>query len=163
MHEGGIATPLIVHWPKQVKAKGELRKTPSHLIDIMATCVDVAKANYPKNFKGQKIQPMEGVSLVPVFENKAIEREAIYWEHERNCAIRIGKWKLVGKGVLVPEGVNHAKWELYDIENDRSELNNLAKQYPDRVKMMSEKFLVYCKRTNVLPYQKKKPNKKNKK
>jgi len=151
VHEGGISTPLIVHWPAGVKAKGELRHTPSHLIDIMATCVDVSGAAYPKTCKGRDIKPMEGVSLVPVFNDKPIQREALYWEHERNCAIRKGKWKLVGKGVLGPEGPNVIKWELYDIEADRSELNDLAQQQPDRVKELSDLFLKYCKRANVLP------------
>jgi len=162
VHEGGISTPLIVHWPAKVKDAGKLRHTPAHLIDIMATCVDVSGATYPKEYKGKPIKPMEGLSLAPVFDDKPIQREAIYWEHERNCAIRKGKWKLVGKGVLGADGPNVSKWELYDIDADRSELNNLAEKQPQRVKEMSDMFLAYCKRANVLPFSGKRPAKKKK-
>ena len=163
VHEGGISTPLVAHWPAGIKAKGELRHTPSHLIDIMATCVDLSDATYPKTYKGHDIKPMEGVSLVPVLvHGNPIKREAIFWEHERNCAVRVGKWKLVGKGVLGPEGPNVGKWELYDIEKDRSELNNLAAQQPERVARMSDLFLAYCKRANVIPFQGEKKKRKPK-
>jgi arylsulfatase A-like enzyme len=151
VHEGGISTPLIVHWPAKVRAKAELRHTPSHLIDIMATCVDVAGADYPKQYDGNAIKPMEGVSLVPVFDDKPIDREAIYWEHERNCAIRVGKWKLVGRGVLTDNGPDINKWELYDMEEDRSELNNLAKSNPEMLRKLHDKYMEYCKRANVIP------------
>jgi len=152
VHEGGIATPLIAHWPSGIKARGELRHTPSHLVDIMTTCVDVAGATYPDEHERSKIKPMEGVSLTPVFENKPVKREALYWEHEGNCAIRIGKWKLVGKGVLGPEGPRVDRWELYDIDADRSELKNLAQEHPERVKKMSAMYLDYARRTDVLPF-----------
>jgi arylsulfatase A-like enzyme len=163
VHEGGISTPLIAHWPATIKAQGELRHTPSHLIDIMATCVDVSGAKYPEAYQDQAIKPLEGVSLVPVFLEQPVDREAIYWEHERNCAIRQGKWKLVGKGILGPEGPNAEKWELYNIEADRSELNDLAATHPDRVNAMSDLYLTYCKRANVLPFQGQKPPKPKKK
>ena len=162
VHEGGISTPLIVHWPAQVKDAGKLRNTPSHLIDIMATCVDISGATYPKEYKGKPIKPMEGLSLTPVFNDKPITREAIYWEHERNCAIRKGKWKLVASNILGPEGTDVSKWELYDIEADRSELNDLASAQPERVKEMSDMFIAYAKRANVLPLSGPRPPKKKK-
>ena len=81
-HEGGISTPLIVHWPAGFAAQNELRQQPGHLVDIMATCVDVGGAKYPTEFNGHKILPMEGRSLAPAFENKPIQRDALYWEHE---------------------------------------------------------------------------------
>ena len=145
VHEGGIATPLIVHWPKRVKARGELRAEPSHLVDIMATCVDVAGATYPTERNGHKIQPREGKSLVPVFDGKALEPRALYWEHEGNRAIRQGKWKLVARG-------RNGKWELYDMEADRTEMNDLAAKLPDRVKQMADDWEAYALRTNVKPY-----------
>jgi arylsulfatase len=154
VHEGGISTPLIAHWPSQIKAKGDWRRTPSHLIDIMATCVDISGAKYPIRYKGRNIKPMEGKSLVPVFAEKPIEREALYWEHERNCAIRRGKWKLVGRNVLQPRGVPIEKWELYDMEADRSELNNLAMSHPRIVEEMHEMYMAYANRANVIPYNK---------
>jgi arylsulfatase len=145
VHEGGISTPLIMHWPANIKRSGQLERTPGHLIDIMATCVDVAGATYPKEHAGEAIQPLVGKSLVPLFSGKPIEREAIYWEHEGNRAIRIDNWKLVAKG---PAG----KWELYDIDRDRAELHGLASQEPERVKQMIEKWEAWARRSNVLPW-----------
>jgi arylsulfatase len=148
VHEGGISTPLIVHWPGAIEGKDELRHEPGHLIDLMATCVDVAGALYPEEFNGMKIVPMEGYSLVPVFENISIDREAIYWEHEGNRAVRTGDWKLVSKWN------NRGKWELYNIARDRSELDNLAGVHPERVEEMAAKWQAYAERTNVLPWPK---------
>jgi arylsulfatase A-like enzyme len=78
VHEGGISTPLIVHWPQGIKSKNELRSQPGHLIDIMATCVDAAGADNPHEYNGNQIIPMEGRSLLPAFENKPIDREALF-------------------------------------------------------------------------------------
>ena len=157
VHEGGISTPLIVHWPAGIKASNELRHQPGHLIDIMATCVDVAGATYPTEYKGEKIQPMEGRSLTPAFADKPIQREAIYWEHEGNRAVRVGTWKLVAKG-------RNGKWELYDVAADRSEMNDLATAQPDRVKELAALWQAYAERTNVLPWPGgKKPKKTDKK
>lgn len=152
-HEGGISTPLIVHWPDKVTRHGELESTPSHLIDLMATAVDVGSAEYPKTFHdGQAIKPMEGTSLMPVFEGKAIDREAIYWEHEGNRAVRAGDYKLVAKGA-------RGKWELYNIAKDRSEQNDLASSEPERTKKLADMWQAYAERANVLPLN---PNAKKK-
>jgi arylsulfatase len=111
-------------------------------------------------YKGNKIKPMEGRSLAPAFANKTIQREAIYWKHEGNRAVRVGKWKAVAKGKHRQENVN---WELYDIEADRSELHNLAAKHPDKLKEMVELWNAYAKRANVIPWpvSKKKSHKKN--
>jgi arylsulfatase len=145
VHEGGIATPLIVHWPNGIAARGELRSQPGHLIDIMATCLEVAGASYPAIFQGHEIISLEGKSLMPVFSNQRINREAIYWEHEGNRAVRIGKWKLVAKG---PAG----RWELYDVEADRTEIRDLAGEQPERLKEMAAKWESWARRANVLPW-----------
>ncbi|MFQ5734025.1 MAG: sulfatase-like hydrolase/transferase, partial [Planctomycetaceae bacterium] len=145
VHEGGISTPLIAHWPERIKAKGQLRSEPSHLIDIMATCIDVGRAKYPKTYKGNEIQPPEGKSLVSVFAGKSLNRRVLYWEHEGNRAVRVGKWKLVAKG-------RRGQWELYDLEADRTELTDLAEKQPERVEQMAELWTAYAKRTNVLPW-----------
>ena len=149
VHEGGISTPLIAHWPKGISAaqKGKLLHEPGHLIDIMATCVDVAGATYPKTFAKTPIKPMEGRSLAPLFRGKTIERDALYWEHEGNVAIREGKWKAVAKY----GGYKKDQWELYNMEADRTELNNLAGEMPERLNKLKEKWVTFAEHANFLP------------
>ena len=149
VHEGGIATPLIVHWPDGIKAKNEFRNQPSHLIDIMATCIDVAGATYPKAFNNQPITPLEGTSLTPTFTNKTIENRAIFWEHEGNKAVRIGQYKLVSMYTKAAE----YSWELYDLEADRSETNNLIKQMPAKANEMEMAWKKWAKKANVLTWK----------
>jgi arylsulfatase A-like enzyme len=144
-HEGGVATPLIAHWPAGIKAKGEWRTQPSHLIDIMATCVDLSGATYPKEFAGKTITPLEGKSLVPAFAGKPIERDAIFWEHEGNAAVRSGDHKLVRQG-------RTGAWELYDLKTDRTEMNNLAAQQPGKVKELAATWDAWAERAQVKPY-----------
>lgn len=144
VHEGGISSPLIAHWPANIHRHGEFERQPGHLIDIMATCVDVANATYPTEHGGQDIYPLEGLSLLPAFAGQSLDRDAIYWEHEGNRAVRQGKWKLVAKGEEGP-------WELYDIEADRSELHDLAEEFPDRTQALAEKWEAYAQRAFVYP------------
>jgi len=148
VHEGGISTPLVVHWPKGIAPaqRNGLAHQPGHLIDIMATCVDVAGAQYPAQRAGEKIPPMEGVSLRPAFAGRSIARpEPIFWEHEGNRAIRDGKWKLVAKGPAGP-------WELYDMEADRTETRDLAGAHPDVVGKMTAQWEAWARRARVLPW-----------
>jgi arylsulfatase len=154
VHEGGISTPLVAHWPKGIKSKNTWVKDPSHLIDLMATCLDLGKASYPKD----KI-PVEGISLVPTFSGQSLERgNPIYFEHEGNRAVRDGEWKLVAKGVNSP-------WELYNIPADRTEMNNLATKKPELVKKMADQYDTWAKERGVVPFNswRKNPGKKNKK
>lgn len=146
IHEGGIATPLIVHWPAGIPPSrwGRLEKQPGQLMDIMATCLDVAGATYPAEYQGNAITPLQGVSLRPVFSGKSLKRsQPLCWEHEGNRAIREGKWKLVAK--------EKQPWELYDMEKDRAEVNNLAAKYPRRVKEMAAAWEAWAARAQVLP------------
>ena len=143
-HEGGVATPLIAHWPAGITAKGELRTQPSHVIDVMATCAEVGGATYPKEFKGKAITPLEGRSLVGAFANQPIERDALYWEHEGNAAVRAGDFKLVRRG-------RDGAWELYDMKADRTELHDLAAGQSDRVKSLTEKWEAWAARAQVIP------------
>jgi arylsulfatase len=153
-HEGGIATPLIVHWPKGIKAKAELRSQPGHLIDIMATCIDIAGINYPTVFNGNAIQSHEGKSLLPAFKNKTIKRDFIFWEHEGNRAIRSNNWKLVSKAQKnkVFTAADENAWELYDMEKDPTETNNLAEKYPEKVKSMAAMWEQEANRTKAKPW-----------
>jgi arylsulfatase A-like enzyme len=157
VHEGGIATPLIVHWPAGIKETGGHRSQPSHLIDVMATCVDVAGATYPSTYNDQSIISLEGSSLVPVFANQTLNREAIYWEHEGNRAVRMGKWKLVSKAdedSFIWDEFDELptdKWELFDMEIDRTETNDLARDNPEIVDKMAGKWLEWARRTKTVP------------
>jgi arylsulfatase A-like enzyme len=144
VHEGGISTPLIAHWPKGIAAKGELRKQPGHLIDVAATCVELAGANYPKTVGDVAITPLEGKSLVAAFADKPLDRD-LYWEHEGNRAVRSGDWKLVAKG---PGG----KWELYDIARDRVESTDLAAKHPEKVKELVRRWEDWARRAKVVPW-----------
>ena len=154
VHEGGISTPLIAHWPARIARHGELESTPAHLIDLMATAVDAGGATYPETYHdGHKIKPMEGKSLVSAFEGRGIDRQAIYWEHETNRAIRVGDWKLVAKGQRGP-------WELYNIAQDRSEQNDLASSQAERVQQLAAMWQTWAERANVLPLNPKKPRSK---
>lgn len=146
VHEGGISTPLIVHWPAGIPKRrdGKLERQPGHLIDLMATCVDVGGAKYPAEFAGEKIKPMQGVSLAPAIKGKSLKREQpICWEHEGNRAIRDGKWKLVAK--------ESQPWELYDMSNDRSELHDLSATNPKQAAELAAKWDAWAARSDVLP------------
>ena len=143
-HEGGIATPLIAHWPAGITARNELRHRPGHLIDIMATCVDLSEATYPKQYKGHAIQPMEGRSLAPSFTRDEQPDRHLLFEHFGKAAIRVGKWKLVRLGERRP-------WELYNIEADRSELNDLAATHPEKAKELNDLWTREAHRTNIYP------------
>jgi arylsulfatase len=144
-HEGGICTPLIAHWPAGLKRAGTFDHTPGHIIDMMPTCVELAGAKYPTEHHGAAIPPMEGKSLTPVFAGKRIEREAFYWEHEGNRAVRVGSWKAVA---LTAGGA----WSLYNLDEDRTEMHDLAAQYPERVKSMVAQWERWARRTNVIPW-----------
>lgn len=156
VHEGGISTPLIAHWPTGIKRRGEIDHQPGHLIDVMATCLDITGTKYPQTIDGQSIQSPEGTSLKPAFKGEVIGRQQpIFWEHEGNRAIRDGQWKLVAK--------EHAEWELYDMTSDRTETKNVASQHPEIVASLSKKWSDWAARANVLPlgtWRAEKPKKK---
>ena len=153
-HEGGVSTPLIVHWPAGVakQRRGELERQPGHVIDIMATCTDVGGIKFPNKFAETEIIPLEGVSLKPTFSGKKLQRDdAIYFEHHLNCAIRDGDWKLVRKGQTGRNSKLFA-WELYNMSNDRSELHDLAKQHPEKVQQLAGRWEAWAVRAKVKPW-----------
>lgn len=144
MDEGGIATPLIAHWPKGIDARlnGTMVREPGHLIDVMPTLVELAGASYPAQFKGHDILPEEGRSLAPAFHGAKLKRSVpIFWEHEGNRAVRDGKWKLMAQF--------DQPWRLYDIDTDRSETRDLAAQHPDLVKRMAAQWEAWAARSFV--------------
>jgi len=157
VHEGGISTPLIAHWPMGIKDRNRWFKTPAHLIDLMATCVDLAGASYPTEKNGKKITPMEGVSLRPAFEEKDLARgKPIFFEHEGNRAVRDGQWKLVAKSV-------NGKWELYDMEKDRTEMHDLAGQHPEITSKMANQYEQWAGERGIVPFGSWKKDKKPRK
>jgi arylsulfatase A-like enzyme len=144
--EGGIATPLIAHWPKEIASarNGKLEPQPGHVVDIMATCIDVGGAKYPKTFKGKDVTPLEGVSLRPAFAGKPLNRaNPIFWEHEGNRAVLDGDYKLVA--------LSDKPWRLYNVVKDRTEQHDLASEAPERAKALAAKWDAYAARANVLP------------
>jgi arylsulfatase A-like enzyme len=130
VHEGGISTPLIVHWPAGTQRRGAIERYPGHVVDLMATCAAAAGATYPATFDGNAILPTEGRSLLPVLRGGLSPSRALFWEHEGNRAARDGKWKLVA--------IQGGPWELYDIDIDRTEMKNLAQQHPAIVARLAE-------------------------
>ena len=145
VHEGGISTPLIAHWPSGISDRGKFRHEPGHLVDIMATCVELAGARYPLKWNTSSVRPMEGKSLVGVFAGDDLPDRPLYWEHEGNRAVRVGDWKLVAKGRKGP-------WELYNLKADRSELKNLARSKPARASKLESLWNAWAIRANVLPW-----------
>jgi len=174
-HEGGISTPLIAYWPKVISKGGETTHTMGHVIDIMASCLDIAGAEYPAAHNGDEVTPLEGRSLWPIFrkfsgstEDSSTEIEEllarpIFWNQQGLWrAVRLGKWKLVSpdhtiqynpwrasrKGRILHDAPSDPDelWELYDMEADRSELNNLAQEHPNRVQQLAGMYAAWEQR-----------------
>ena len=143
-HEGGIATPLIAHWPAGIVPQADWIATPGHVIDIMPTCLELAGAAYPRERDGTSTIPLEGRSLVPAFRGQTIDRDALYWEHEGNAAVRVGDLKLVRIG-------DAGAWELYDLAADRTEQHDLAGSKPDMVATLAATWQAWAERTHVVP------------
>jgi len=150
IHEGGISTPFIAHWPAGLPTNGSLCTMPSQLVDVLPTVVEAARAAYPEHRNGQPVPRMEGVSLLPALRGEerqeGINARDLFWEHEGNCAVRRGPWKLVKK--------YRGEWELYDIDADRTELNDLAAVHPHLVAELSESWQAWADRCGVIPRDK---------
>ena len=145
VHEGGISTPLIAHLPGMIPPN-TFSHQPCHVIDLMATCLDVAGVEYPEQYNGQAITPLEGESLLPAMRGEQWQREReILWEHEGNRAVRQGQWKLVSK--------HPGEWELYDMNEDRTELNDLAAKNAAKVRELAGIYERFADRANVLPWE----------
>jgi arylsulfatase len=130
VHEGGISTPLIAHWPAGITARGELRHNPAHFIDVVPTVLEVTGAKKPQTIGGQSVPPAPGKSLVSAFQKDGtVSHDYLWWLHEDNRAIRVGDWKLVA--------LAKGPWDLYNLATDRGESQNLAAKYPDKVRELS--------------------------
>jgi arylsulfatase len=145
VHEGGIATPLVAYWPTGVAAKGALTHQVGHVIDIAPTLLEVARTNYPAEFKGRKLTPLAGKSLARVFRGETVGERTLAWEHEGNRAIRVGDWKLVARF--------RGDWELYDLARDRTETNDLASRETERAKELAARWEAWAKDVGVVPWE----------
>lgn len=143
-HEGGISSPMIAHWPAGLKTKaGSTTDQPAHLIDFMATFIDLAGAEYPKQIGERQIDPLQGKSLLPIFQGETREpHETLYFHFSSDRALRQGPWKLVS--------AKSGKWELYNLDEDRTELNDVSGKHPDRVETMSKEWFQVAKNVDRL-------------
>ena len=134
VHEGGIATPLIVHWPQGISARGEFRRNPGHVIDLVPTILEVVGGKRFETWQDKPVPAPPGKSLVPVFtRDGSVSRDYLWWYHDGHRAIRIGDWKLVADR-------DPGQWELFDLSTDRAETRDLASQHPDKVRELAHEW-----------------------
>ncbi len=155
VHEGGIATPLIAHWPRGIAEPGRLVTSPFfHIVDIMPTLCDVARTTYPETFQGRRITPTPGRSLVPYFQGRGERtvKRTLYWQHMTQAAIREGDWKLV-----TLNDRSDSEWELYHLAEDRSETKNLIDEYPEVAERLKAKWRRWAEECHVVPYPESRP------
>lgn len=142
-YEGGIRTPFVVRWPAVVRDRGSITNQPGHVIDFMATCLDVANANYPTEYEGRHPLPVEGKSLLPIFAgNERTPHAELCWSVPQHQAIRIGKWKAVRPR-------KHEAWQLFDLEADGTETDDLAQREPKRVADLANRFAAWHARVGA--------------
>lgn len=142
-HEGGIASPCIVHWPAKLKRGGAVIATPAHLIDLMPTFVDAAAIKYPERLKGKSTLALPGKSLMPLLQGRGMRERALFFEHEGNRAIREGNWKLVA--------LRGKAWELYDLTTDRAEMTDVCAKHPDLARRLARAWEEWAKAQQVTP------------
>lgn len=145
-NEGGVATPLIAHWPNGIKAQGELRRDIGHVIDFLPTILELAGMDKDSIPLPKDAPPLPGKSLVPSFAHDgSVQRKYLYFNHSGNRALRMGNWKIVSGTATTPVGTDQDPWELYDLMNDRCEMNNLAQALPDRLQEM-QRLWEHCEK-----------------
>jgi arylsulfatase len=144
VHEGGISSPLIAHWPAGLQGKGVIHDGPGHVIDLVSTCLDAAGAAPITELNGIAMQPIEGVSLLPILSGESATERPIFWEHEGNRAVRLGRWKLVAR--------HNRPWQLFDMVADRTELHDLSEQKPQLVEALESSYQQWAQRAQVKPW-----------
>jgi arylsulfatase A-like enzyme len=142
-NEGGISDPCIVHWPDGIGRRGVLENTPAHLIDIMPTIVEATGARYPERIGSREIFPMVGNSLLPSLRGQKMPERTLYFEHEGHRAVRENRYKSTA--------LRGQPWSLYDMQTDRTELNDLAAKQPKRVDAMARKWDAWAAANQVTP------------
>jgi arylsulfatase len=155
VHEGGISTPFIAHWPAGIRDPGRIVKGPHfHLIDVMPTLCEVAGAKYPGTYAGRAVTPAQGVSMVPALlgEQMPPRGRPLFWQHENHAAVREGNWKLV-----TSNDRDAGAWELYDLTEDRSETEDLARERPEVVKELKGKWDAWAEEVNATPFPETRP------
>ncbi|WP_082017972.1 sulfatase/phosphatase domain-containing protein [Leisingera sp. ANG-Vp] len=144
VHESGISTPLVAHWPKGFKVRPTAHAA-CHMVDILSTILEAAGAGYLTELGGHEIQPMQGESLLPLLRGKDWEREQpIFFEHEGNAAMLMGQFKLVR--------LHGQDWELYDMEADRTELSNIIKGEERRAQEMIRQYQDWAEKSGVMDW-----------
>jgi arylsulfatase len=134
VHEGGIRTPFIAHWPEGIRATGEVRRTPGHVADFVPTVLELATGKPATRPVTAGAPDFAGRSLAPVFaQDVMVARNSIWWQHEGNRALRQGDWKIVAAG-------NDSPWELYDLRIDPTESKNLSHVHPDKVRALADNW-----------------------
>lgn len=149
IYEGGIASPLIVHWPNYIKKQGVLTKQMGHIVDVMPTILDAAGIDINSEKFKSVLANVDGKSLLNSFNGKEVKRGAVFFEHETACGIRLKKWKLVSPKSFVSPYI--PKWELYNLETDRAENHNLVSKFPHKVKQLSSLWYKWAAKAQVLP------------
>jgi len=149
VHEGGISSPLIIHWPEQIRNNGSICNQVGHIIDIFPTILDITHTTYPATHAGKKLIPLQGSSLLGSIHGEIFSRGPIFFEHEANRAIRFDNWKLVSTAHSEPP--YEGQWELYDLSADRSETVNLSGEYPEKVSELVKLWDQWARQNNVYP------------
>lgn len=149
-HEGGIASPLLVHWPNGVKTSDKWNDTPSHLMDIVPTVLEAAGATYPSSRDGQKITPVEGVSLLGTLNGTPLPERTLAFEHQEARGLRLGHWKLAW-GKRMPTSPT---WELYNLAEDRFEQHDLARDEPGVTQELIAEWEAWARHVGAKPFAK---------
>jgi arylsulfatase len=145
-HEGGISTPGIMHWSGgSLRRGGAVESTPVHLIDLMPTLVGASNAMYPERIGTRQIPPMAGASLMPALRGERMPERTLFFEHEGTRAVREGRYKVTA--------LRGESWKLYDMERDRTELDDLADKQPRRVEALAKKWDQWAIENQVTPLQ----------